>query len=681
MPTTPVKGRVGKEKEAVDLAERLNKDWEAAKDVAVTSPQPTAAELEAISPERVNDSSMDITASNPSPYDAGSNEASPPQEGQLKGRQAEFYSSEQALHNMMLKAAVQENEELLTTLHEIHGEQVASARQLLAQRNRNRSDRVKEFDEGYRFPDSLGFSEGWLIEDMRLRITEDRLGLLGDIRHPQITPILALQEELLQSKLKQQRRQAAQEETVDLLACYIQQGSAPADLASGALHFHDLIHTDVFAYTKAELAKTGVLMTDLVQEVEREEANCAEAVHMEQVTKASEHRMRGLSILERICSLVRERIDLIMGGAGDGGAFRTNVTKCRDQMLKTIEGPRALKAQLRQDILADLEELAGRGDREAKHAEAEAAKYERYMHESNDKLNALAHKQDAMWEKIQDIVGEIKELGEQRAEEVARHIQATELEEKRKREYAEFSQVFASHGRRMEEALKNTETALKTLDSFTSFVGRASQIADEMNVEEELSEMRFAELRRYLEFFRRYVLLAGDMMQRRRTRLSGISRSLRNIDVQMELCTESFDPNRAMYREQHEALSVQQRETRKNLQDLQSRYEEQAALFKPTQDLLDDAGVDYVPPQLEKDEQEAQQREKHINVQKRVARAEQEEVEAEQTLVRRVQQNNRVAKEDHAKRKEHRAQKLALTPGAAGHPTSPPASPSPTPGP
>eukprot|EP01062_Namystynia_karyoxenos_P073310 TRINITY_DN70118_c0_g1_i1.p1 TRINITY_DN70118_c0_g1~~TRINITY_DN70118_c0_g1_i1.p1 ORF type:complete len:707 (+),score=308.16 TRINITY_DN70118_c0_g1_i1:119-2122(+) len=658
MASTPGKSRTSKEKEALEVAERVNAGWEEAKAVPSDSHPPTAAELDAILSSA--DSSMDASKVGPE------GEASPPREGAVKGRAAEFYSSEQALHNMMLRAAVNENEELLSTLHELQGEQVANARQLLADRNFTRAERVREFDNGFRHADSLGQSVAQIIREEALRVGLDRLAELGTVRAPSINPVITAQEEALQQGVGSQRRHEIEEECPALLREFFQLGPHATDLVTCMLRFHDLVHTDVFRFTKEELAKSADAINTLVTQVEEKEQQHTQFMQSDDVVKARECRMQALSMLERLCQLTRARIDAIASGSGDGGAFRSNVDRARDMMAAAVRDANGPKQQLRIDILADLDSLAARGQKEVDQDSHSIVEYDQYIKQSNEKLNMLAKQQDTIWEKVHDMVSEVKALGDERYAEVQRHLERTEQEQRRRREYAEFSEHFSSHCVRLEEALKNTETACKLADSFNSFLERATQKAGEMTFEEELREIRIVELKRYLEFHRKYVLTSADMMLRRKARLRGLQRLLRNTEASMELVPDTLDPNRTMYKEQLDQLGAQVHECEESLGELQRRHDEQKELFQPISDMLDDHDVDFVPPQMEKEELEVEHRERIIGVQKRIARAEQDEVETEQTQIRKVAQTTRAAKEDLTKRRQNKKQATQRKSAAAG---------------
>merc|ERR1712096_253487 len=111
-----------------------------------------------------------------------------------------------------------------------------------------------------------------------------------------------------------------------------------------------------------------------------------------------------------------------------------------------------------------------------------------------------------------DMVHEVKVLGDQRFTEVNNHIALTEKEERRKREYAEFSEVYAEHCRRMEELLKNTDNSLKMMGAIEDYYHHGCELVEAKNVEEELRGIRLAELRSYLKYYREYSLVAGDLI-------------------------------------------------------------------------------------------------------------------------------------------------------------------------
>lgn len=153
-----------------------------------------------------------------------------------------------------------------------------------------------------------------------------------------------------------------------------------------------------------------------------------------------------------------------------------------------------------------------------------------------------------------------------------------------------------------------------------------------------------AELRRYLEFYRKYVLVAGDLIIRRKARLQGVSRVIRNTQAQVQMCQESLDPNRQMYKDELKALMMQKDEIKANLEELQEKFLDQKKDFTPTEDLLEELGEEFIPPQIEHDEMETGKRAEHLGVTKKLVADEQDEVDMEQTAVRKIGAQVRMGK-------------------------------------
>eukprot|EP01062_Namystynia_karyoxenos_P043927 TRINITY_DN321_c0_g2_i1.p1 TRINITY_DN321_c0_g2~~TRINITY_DN321_c0_g2_i1.p1 ORF type:complete len:673 (+),score=281.88 TRINITY_DN321_c0_g2_i1:82-2100(+) len=643
--------------EAQGQARAINDSWEdAAGTVAPDPGKASGADFENILPVGYDpeaNAGAVVVAGSPTSPASPDDQVAVPMEGTVKGRQVEYYSSEQAMHNLMLKAAVAENEELLTTLHELQGEQVSNARALLATRNHNRAERLRDFDEGYRWPDPSGFSGSSLVDRFELTLSMEALAELGELRHPQLVPLFAILEELLTKRAPPARRQAIDQEAIPIVRAYLQKASHP-DMHAHCMRMHEFVHTDVFQYIKGELARSGERMKVLLAELEQVELQRESALKADDIVTADDCHRRSVALLEKLIAAVRERLNQISMSSEDSGNFRGRFGQFRDNLNRDLDATRGDKEQLKKDILADLATLAARGEQAAQENEDALAKYASYQQGSNQMLNDNAKRQDQLWEQIQDMVHEMKCLGDKRFAEVNMHLKATEDEERRKREYAEFSEVYAEHCRRMEELLRNTDNALRMLDAYTEYFNQGCDQVDRKGCDEELRDIRLTEMKRYLEFYRKYALIAGDLIIRRKARLQGLDRLVRTTGAQLQMCIDALDPHRSMYKEELKKLTIQRDEVRNNLEELEEKFRDQRQDFQPTEDLLEEMDVDFLPPRIEHDEMETVRRNQHLSLAKELVQAEQDEVDVETTNIRKLTTETKMTKETVGKKREQR---------------------------
>eukprot|EP00756_Hemistasia_phaeocysticola_P014200 Hpha_TRINITY_DN15328_c2_g1::TRINITY_DN15328_c2_g1_i1::g.88147::m.88147 len=604
-------------------------------------------------PPAKGDTSTDGAVVVTSPSTAG---VTAPVEGRLKGKQVQYYQSEQAQQNLMLQAAVAENEELLNTLHELQGEQVSNARALLATRNRNRAERVRDYDEGYRWPDASQYNAAQLVLDFGLKLSIEELQELGEMRHPQLAACFAVLEELLTKRAPAARRAVMDAEIGPLVKAYMQKASHP-DLHGQSVRMHEFVHTDVFQYIKQELARSGDRMKLLHAELDLAEEKKAEALQTDDIVEADEQHRKSVALLEALIAAVQERLKQINLSSEDGGSFRGRFEQFKQALEQEMKDVRDDKDKLKANILSDLSSLATRGEKMAKENEQALVDYANYQRESNTNLNDNAHRQDQLWEQIQEMVHEMKVLGDKRFVEVNKHLRATEAEEKRKREYAEFSEVFAEHCRRMEELLQNTDTALRLLDAYGEFFVKGYEAVDAKGCEEELYDIRLTEMKRYLAYYRRYALVAGDLIIRRKARLTGLERQARTTDAQLRLCVEALDPQKVHYKEELRRLNAQLADVQTNYDDLVGRFDEHEKSFQPIEDQLEELGEDFVPPKVEYSEFESGKRAQHLSLTKELVQAEQDEVDTEQRKINNLNTKTRLKIEDTVKKRENRKAK------------------------
>jgi len=375
------------------------------------------------------------------------------------------------------------------------------------------------------------------------------------------------------------------------------------------------------------------------------------------VVEADENHRKAVHLLEQLIAACKERLTQINLSSEDGGSFRGRFEQFRQTLQQELKGVRDDKDTLKANILSDLNSLATRGEKKAKDNEQALVDYANYQRESNTLLNDNAHRQDQLWEQIQEMVHEMKVLGDKRNAEVIKHLSATEAEEKRKREYAEFSEIFAEHCRKMEELLQNTDTALRLLDAYEDFFVKGYEAVDAKGCEEELYDIRLTEMKRYLSYYRRYALVAGDLIIRRKARLAGLERQERTTLAQLRLCTEALDPQKVHYKEELRKLQASIAEVQANYDDLVTRFEGHDRDFQPVEDQLEELGEEFVPPKIEHAEFESQRRNEHLGIAKQLSEAEQDEINTEKLKIDKLTQVTRIKKDDTQKKREQRKAK------------------------
>ena len=663
--------RLEREKEAIEKATSLDQAWESAKSVDVTTAVSCTRDLQNILPEPGVENVIDSSSLTSPPlahthYEKVSDTIPIVQSATVQGKDVTYYSTEQSNQNLLLKASVAENEELITTMHELQQEQVANSRELLNKRAATRQQRLREFDEGYRWPEPSGLTAAHLVENMSLKVDMDQFAGFGDVIHPSTVPITSFVHDCIQEKLTNSKKQCTEAAVNSTLSAYLHENPAQKVDSKHVLwdmlvRHADLVHTDVLQYIKGELAVSGEKLKTLLAECDRLEIEQEEFTHRDDIASADVAHKSSVSTLEKIITIVRSRLSQISMGSSDTGTFQGKYLQNTNQSRSMLSDFRNEKEDLRTNLLADLQSLTKFGE-DASKTNADLLKnYDSSQQKSNSYLTRLTREQDDLWQQVEGMVAEIRSIGDRKSSALTEHLIATECEEKRKREYVEFSEVFAEHSRRVQSMVKNTDTALMVLDSADDFINKGCSIIDAKDVAEEQGDIKLAELNRYLSVFRKYCLKIGDLIVKRKARLSGIQRLRRNAESQLALCSETLDPNKNKYKAEIAQLNVQELEVKENITDLLHRLAQQEADFQPSEELLEELGVEFTPPKLEHKEMEAGKRKLLLKITKDIVGKEQEEVDREATDLRKLHTDTSLGKEVVERKRETKKKGTQMT--------------------
>ena len=661
--------RSTREKDAIVKAGSLEADppppaWEAAKDVSCDVGKPSAASYENILPpcsdaeaNELRASGLDTEAVGLTRYEERPDVIPVVMQATIQGKDVTYYSTEQSSQNLLLKANVAENEELVTTMYELQMEQAANAREQLRRRVRLRDERLLEFDNGYRWPDPSGLTAAHLVGRMSLRVTMDDFALFGEVTHPSLLPVDTLLRSALQERVLPARRQSAEVPVNHVLLAYLHTlaPSTPGcchPLWELLLRHSDIVHTDVLQYIKGELAHSGEKMRVLFEEYEGLERVGQQAALRDDMSEADQAHRGCVGTLEKIIGLVRARLSQISLGSSDTSSFSGKYLHNTTETRRAVADLREAKETLRDSLLTDLETLTARGEEAAKENTAALRVYENAQQDSCKTLAEAARRQDDLWAQIHELIEEVKQVGAKKTEQVAAHLQRTEDEERRKRHYVEFSEVYAEHCRRVQEMSRNTATALELLDSLDAYVNEGCGVVDKKDVSDELNGIKETELTRYLEVFRTYSLKVGDLLVKRQGRLGGIRRAKRTAEALLALCHDTHDPNKSKYKTDVAQLTVTEAELEQQITDLQQRLTQHEQDFAPSEELLEELGIDFVPPVIEGKEVEVGKRKSLLQKTKEIVGKEQDEVDKEATRLRKLHTDTSLGREMTDRRRE-----------------------------
>ena len=307
-----------------------------------------------------------------------------------------------------------------------------------------------------------------------------------------------------------------------------------------------------------------------------------------------------------------DRVNLL----GSGGGEKTQGLGAQLEAVLTAPGlpklttqKERLQAQIRNDIRVLEADRAQRFKTDAAMTQA----YADLQHLTRDRLRKNFYDQDQEWKKVQEAMARIGDLGRGAHKIVTDHVHATEAEQKRRKEFAEFKESFATHRNYLEELADNTAAALDFIDKVRVFLDDGKKKVADMNVESRLADLAKTEGAALDKAYE----ACGSHVARRlhglEVRVAGTSRMRVEMVHQRNVAVQSGDDGKAAYQKQADALELQHSAQQAAFDDLEAVFIDAQGQYVDAREACDVDG-DGVPdngPALRVLQLRAQLREKY----------------------------------------------------------------------
>lgn len=342
-------------------------------------------------------------------------------------------------------------------------------------------------------------------------------------------------------------------------------------------------------------------------------------------------------LLEHLVELVADKFRIIGQTEDENKSFEKIVETQKKAFQETAaikDAKRRLKNRCENDLksLHDAVQKADLEDAQSmKRYATQKEKSERFMSENLEK-------QDEAWRKIQDLQRLLQRLGTERFEEVKRRIEENDREEKRRVEYQQFLDVCGQHKKLLELSVYNCDLAMRCAGMMEEMVAESCSAIKSRHdkTNEELGELRLQVHQEYLEAFRRLYKTLGQLVYKKEKRLEEIDRQIRTTHIQLEFAIETFDPNAKKHSDLKKDLYRLRAQVEEELEMLKDKMAQALEMFGPTEDALNQAGIEFVHPAEEVEDGNLSRRSKMVEYRAHLAKQEEVKIAAEREELKRA---------------------------------------------
>jgi hypothetical protein len=551
----------------------------------------------------------------------------------------------QKIHNLKLKTACLENEEFIQELHVTDWSE--NQKQKLAAAHEKAHELLSGVEAGTKWNLTQAYDIQKLMRVCGLEMSVRELYKPED--KPQFMDIIALKKTL--QELKQHRNKTR----IVSFTGTIDNGLAKLEKVEEELRRSQLDATEMAQVPVNVLKNLEDCMN--VQNVQAALVGNEEQINqqLQSIEKCKEIRDIALGdgemsiaeeqfyikaqLLERLVELVRDKFRII-GVTDDENRMFSKIHEVQKKAYQETSAMKDAKRRLKQRCETDLKHLhdaiqkADLEDAEAmKRFSAQKDKSEKFVKDNEDK-------QDECWRKIQDLERQLQKLGTERFEEVKRRIEENDREEKRKVEYQQFLDVVSQHKKLLELTVYNCDLAIRAIGIIEELVaeGCSAIKARYDKTNQELADLRLLVHQEYLGVFRRLYKTLGQMTYKKEKRLEEIDRQIRTTHIQLEFCIETFDPNAKKHSDSKKDLYKVRASVEEEIQMLKDKMATALEQFRPTEEALRQAGVEFVHPIDEVEENNLQRRSKMVEYRAHMSKQEEVKIAAEREEVKRAKQ-------------------------------------------
>eukprot|EP01004_Peranema_trichophorum_P009956 NODE_870_length_2288_cov_107.894688_g743_i0.p1 GENE.NODE_870_length_2288_cov_107.894688_g743_i0~~NODE_870_length_2288_cov_107.894688_g743_i0.p1 ORF type:complete len:717 (-),score=152.64 NODE_870_length_2288_cov_107.894688_g743_i0:75-2225(-) len=272
------------------------------------------------------------------------------------------------------------------------------------------------------------------------------------------------------------------------------------------------------------------------------------------------------------------------------------------------------KDKLKQRCEADLKRIFALKERVDAVEKQTVEKLAEELKQSDTLLKENARQQDVVWVRMEELEKELERLERERHEEFKKRIHNKDKDEHRRMEYDKFCQVVDGHSQLLDLTIRNCDTAIHCITLTSEFVNMGfNNLGSHLQkYDKDLDDLLLETHKQHLEMFRGLYLSLGELAHKKDKRIEEIDNAIKTSHIQQELAAETLNPNAKKYSDAKKELLRIRDEVEEDLNELKEKAQVALTNFTISEKALHDAGVDFLHPTVEQQEQELETKAKMV---------------------------------------------------------------------
>lgn len=573
------------------------------------------------------------------------------------------YASEQETLNFKLRDAVLDVERKAIQLSlQLSQVQVPGAKQAMDALNPVRSAAMNEYNKIFAWPELPWSTPSELATECslesNLQAVKDRAQELSSATDA-YRQAPGLLDELTKPVQLMRRKAEIQSALAPVSELLLQDDTITQQLI---VQLHEIAQGDVFSFTRSELARKQRELDALREDLTNTTSARNDALMANDVRGAETLAFREVDICEKIIERVRGRVQTIFMCDSDVKEFCDKYAKTQELseslLTKHEETTKCWVAQLQKDIVRLTQAREEKTERDVRDEED----HEKKLADSLGAIRSVQHQQQQNWEKIVELLQFHHTLSTQRERLVEDHLAIHAGEVARRAKVGVWIAGCDDVLEQLRQSANSATTSLQWIGQIRSYVNLLCTQIENKRIDEEAWQMRVQEQLDYLDAYKHFKTMVDDLAHRKELRIISLQRVVRNYELQIKEATETLDPNTKKYEHEIKAAQIEIQSAQDALAKIHARAQEQHGLWKIIEESLEEAQVDFVPPDIAAEKELCEKKSNALAVARQFVNTEQETVDKDTMKLRKLKTSNVVAIEGLHKRRTERAESIAAPP-------------------
>ena len=573
----------------------------------------------------------------------------------IGGEPVEFYQSEQDRINVTLKDRVHDAEAEFVELCKEHSTAVAALHDAQLAHRPGRDERVKELQEGFAWPE-LAPAKGSDLQQQYGLVVDAAYVDAASAAHARLMPQYKASQEALEALRHPVNLNKTLEgyagTLTEVATALVDDGAVARDVL---LPLHHTAFSQEFNYVKGEMAKVDTRVNPLKDELQRCRQTKEDALLVEDVQAVEEYSFREVDLEEQIMALQRERLEVVVGASDDAATFREKFYALKEEAEEASKRHRALVEERVENLTVDMGTLADEVTAEQARDVAAEAAFEEDLKHRNESLREVTQREREVWDQILQLMRQREELAATREQLTNDKVQAIGQNCKRRAEFKALSEGLLAHMARLEATKETLDTAQRFTDDVAHYAQLMTSMTEKKDVEEEAIQLRIKEQKAYLTMYGKFKTDVDELSHRKETRVLAANRMARHLELEIREAATTLDPNKKRYEADHEELQAEVAKLAEQLSALAQRSQQQQQLWQPTEEQLEEDGVDFDPPDIVAERKRCERKADALNAARGFVSAEQETVDRDTMSLRKLKTSAAVAQDGLARRRDAKA--------------------------